>query len=41
MQADLSQLMAFELKREGMDVNVGRGGPTAPAGSALEDARGG
>ena len=24
MQADLSQLMAFELKREGMDVSVGR-----------------
>jgi hypothetical protein len=26
MRTDLSQMMAFELKREGMDVSVGRGG---------------
>jgi hypothetical protein len=25
MRTDLSQLMAFELNREGMDVSVGRG----------------
>ncbi len=31
MRTDLSQLMAFELRREGMDVSVGRGGaPESP-----------